>query len=95
MKFAYEPKKLSIKLPEKNTVFDLCFDLKKMMWISWTQTTDKYSVNKNLDFSEIIVPTNDSIRNNYFLHKYIKNNTHMLICGPTGTGKTINIINEL
>lgn len=43
----------------------------------------------------MFVPTIDSIRNNYFLHRCVKNKIHLLFCGMTGTGKTVNIINEM
>ena len=43
----------------------------------------------------MLIPTSDSIRNNYFLHLCVKNKIHLLISGPTGTGKTSNIVNEL
>ncbi|EAS04067.1 axonemal dynein heavy chain (macronuclear) [Tetrahymena thermophila SB210] len=95
IKHPYEPRQLSIKLPDKVTVFDICFDSKKNQWVNWTQTVDKYIVPKEGEFHDIFVPTNDSIRNNFFLHKCIQSNNHLLICGPTGTGKTVNIINEL
>lgn len=47
------------------------------------------------EFHEIFVPTSDSIRNNYFLNLCIKNQIHLLLCGPTGTGKTVNIMKEI
>ena len=33
-----------------------------------------------------MVPTNDSIRNTYFLNLNIKNNMNFLLVGSTGTG---------
>ncbi|EGR32288.1 hypothetical protein IMG5_089580 [Ichthyophthirius multifiliis] len=95
IKFQYQPRKINLKIPEKNTVFDVCYDSKKLKWINWTQTVEKQTVPKGGEYLDVIVPTNDSIRNNYFLNKYIQNKIHMLICGPTGTGKTSNIIKEL
>lgn len=43
----------------------------------------------------MLIPTSDSIRNNYFLHLCVKSKIHLLISGTTGTGKTSNIVNEL
>ena len=63
--------------------------------MNWTQTEKKFEIPKEGEYHNIFVPTNDSIRNNYFLHKSIQNNLHLLICGPTGTGKTVNVINEI
>lgn len=46
-------------------------------------------------YNELIIPTNDSIRHNYFLHLNIKNHLHVLFVGPTGTGKSMNVAKEL
>ena len=50
---------------------------------------------KNVEYHELLIPTSDSIRNNYLLNLSVKNRLHLLVSGPTGTGKTVNIINEL
>lgn len=46
-------------------------------------------------YHSLIVPTSDSIRNNFFLNICLEHKIHLLICGNTGTGKTTNIVNEL
>lgn len=46
-------------------------------------------------FSELIIPTVDSVRNNYLMTLYINMRSHLLLTGPTGTGKTVNIANEI
>lgn len=38
-----------------------------------------------LSFSEIIVPTNDSVRNTYLLDTLLSNDKHVLMVGATGT----------
>ena len=42
-----------------------------------------------------MIPTIDSVRNCFFLNLFINLNSHLLLTGPTGTGKTVNVINEL
>ena len=93
IKRTYEPRILNIKLPDKATVFDIVYDIKKNAWVNWTQTVEKYIVPKEGEFHDIFVPTVDSIRNNFFLHRCVQSDNHLLICGPTGTGKTVNVIN--
>lgn len=39
-----------------------------------------------------MIPTDDSVRNQYFINLCITNKMHYLITGPTGTGKTVNVI---
>jgi dynein heavy chain len=59
------------------------------------QTVPPYKPNLQGKFQDLVIPTNDSVRNSYFLNLFINLNTHMLLTGPTGTGKTVNVINEL
>ena len=58
-------------------------------------TVPPYKVPQGGKFQELIIPTVDSIRNNYLLTLYISMKSHMLLTGPTGTGKTVNVINEI
>jgi dynein heavy chain len=66
-----------------------------MIWQNWSQTQPPFVIPKGNAYNELIIPTNDSIRNNYFLHLNIKNHMHVLFVGPTGTGKSINVTKEL
>lgn len=52
-------------------------------------------VPKDVSYSQLIVPTIDSIRMNKLLNTLITCDKHPMICGPTGTGKSISIANEL
>lgn len=45
--------------------------------------------------AQIIVPTTDGVRNTYLLDLLIRGGKHVLTCGPTGTGKTVNIAQYL
>lgn len=38
-----------------------------------------------------MVPTTESVRTTFLLDVLAPRGHHMLLCGPTGTGKTINI----
>ena len=43
----------------------------------------------------MIVPTIDSIRINSFINRLLSNKSHVLLCGPTGTGKSVSVLNEM
>ena len=47
------------------------------------------------DYTNLMIPTSDSIRNNFFIKLAMDHKFHLMICGPTGTGKTVNIINKI
>lgn len=44
-----------------------------------------------MPYNEIVVPTTDSIRMKFLLKKLISNMKHVLMPGPTGTGKSVYI----
>jgi dynein heavy chain, axonemal len=71
------------------------YNSEKMIWQNWSQTVPPFVIPKNISYNDLIIPTNDSIRHNYFLNLNITNHMHVLFCGPTGTGKSINVANEL
>lgn len=48
-------------------------------------------VDTKLNYSDIVVPTVDSIRTKYLGGILLLNSKHVLMPGPTGTGKSVNI----
>ncbi|CBJ31041.1 dynein heavy chain [Ectocarpus siliculosus] len=84
--------------PKEGTVYDYVFVPEKGdkgEWVPWMSTTEAYSVDPKLQFNEIIVPTTDGVRNTFLLDLLIRGGKHVLTCGPTGTGKTVNIAQYL
>ena len=68
------------------------FDVEKGSWVRWMDTSEPFIMpGGKLNFSEIVIPTTDSVRNTYLLDLLVSNNNHTLMVGETGTGKTINI----
>jgi hypothetical protein len=52
-------------------------------------------MDSKVSFSEIVVPTTDSVRNTFLLDMLLTRDKHVLMVGNTGTGKTINIAQYL
>jgi dynein heavy chain, axonemal len=67
--------------------------LEKKEWVYWTETIEPFVIDGKAAYSEIIVPTFDSIRMKFVKGTLLKNKKHVLSPGPTGTGKTVNIAN--
>lgn len=80
-----------IGMPSEGYVYDYMWDLNKKEWIIWTLTKGEFTVDSKLSYSEIVVPTFDSIRMQYLTRILLMNRKHVLNPGPTGTGKTVNI----
>jgi len=83
--------------PKEATIYDYLYDHKgkftggKASWVKWMQTSPGYVHDPKLSFSEIIIPTLDSVRYTYLLDTLVVNNKHVMMTGPTGTGKSVNI----
>ncbi|KAK2921231.1 hypothetical protein Q8A73_000716 [Channa argus] len=92
------PRPKSIKLkktdifPERGTVYDYFF--KKDGQGQWNLWIDSFTNQDNIipaeaKVSDLIIPTNETARQLFFLHTYLAHEIPMLFLGPTGTGKSI------
>ena len=78
-------------IPNEGTIYDYTFDQSECKWKDWMTTIELTGVNHRLPFSELVIPTADSVRNTFLLEHMLLRQYHVLMVGPTGTGKTINI----
>ena len=76
--------------PEEGLVYDYNWDLKERTWKNWLDTVPEFSVDTERSFNEILVPTVDSIRMKALSRLLLTNGKHVLLPGPTGTGKSVN-----
>jgi dynein heavy chain len=77
--------------PSTGSIYDYTFDQDASEWRPWESIMDEYRHNVKLSFAEMIIPTMDTVRYTYLLELLVTNNMHVLMTGPTGTGKTVNI----
>ena len=90
-----DAKKCQAQIPKEGLIYNYKYDFEKNEWINWTQSVAPYSYDPKLSFAELIIPTMDSICYTHLLDILVRNNKHVLMTGPTGTGKTVNIIRHL
>lgn len=55
----------------------------------------EYVVDPETQFSDIIVPTMDTVRSSYLIEMLLANDKQVLCVGPTGTGKTLTVMDKL
>jgi dynein heavy chain len=91
----WEPKKLQVKLPDMKSVFDIFYDKNSLVWLNWIKTIPAYTIPKDAEYTSLIIPTMDNIRIAKIMSLIASNSKHVLFVGPTGTGKTISIVQEL
>ncbi|RKP19583.1 hypothetical protein ROZALSC1DRAFT_28837, partial [Rozella allomycis CSF55] len=66
------------------------------MWRPWSSLIDpSFNIPNNAKYSSITIPTKNTVRYSYLLKTLIENKKPCLITGPTGTGKSKYILNEL
>jgi len=86
---------LNPTFPEEGTVYDWEFNKAEKKYVAWAERFENFSVDSKHAFHEIVIPTSDSTRMIYLKKLLIKNNFHIIVPGPTGTGKTLNIMTLL
>ncbi|KAJ1517722.1 Dynein heavy chain 7, axonemal [Coelomomyces lativittatus] len=87
-------------IPDQGSVFDYFFLRDKKIpsggsWKLWTDSIGEYVIPNNAKYSQIFVPTLDTVRYSYLLDLFISHNMHTLLVGPTGTGKTVSVLSKL
>ena len=64
-------------------------------WVSWLTKTEEYTVPEGCRFTDILVPTIDTIRLSSILGTLVACQKQVLAIGPTGTGKSVVINDKL
>ena len=71
-------------MPDTASVYDWTFNKDKAEWQAWTDTLPPASIPAGADFSDIIVPTQDSARYTFLLDTALQHALPILLVGPTG-----------
>ena len=64
-------------------------------WVSWLTKSPEYRVPEGTKFTDILVPTIDTIRLSTLLAMLVSCQKQVLAIGPTGTGKSVVINDKL
>ena len=84
-----------VPLPDAGTIYDYQFTPKTGKWSTWDSHVKDLKISDGTKFHEITVPTVDTYRNEYWLDVTIAHKYHLLFVGPTGTGKTLSVKDNL
>ena len=83
--------KMTVQLPASGQLYDYKYDPQDG-WINWShelKTADP--IPANIKFTEIVVPTVDTVCSEYLLDLYLYSHKPVLLVGPTGTGKSLYV----
>jgi len=87
-------KKIVPSIPERGNCYEFIFIPADLQWRHWTEAgvgNINADIPNNMQPNEIIVPTVDTVRYTYMLDKMLKAEIPVLLCGNTGTGKTVYV----
>ena len=75
-------------------VYDYTYDIPSQQWRHWNQMLPNFRIPRESHFTDILVPTIDTVRTHSLIESLIKTNKSVLVVGSTGVGKSV-IINHL
>ncbi|XP_064167524.1 dynein axonemal heavy chain 7 [Anguilla rostrata] len=90
-------KPLTVPLPEEGTLYEYRFIKEGPgRWEQWVEELKTAPpIAKDMQFNEIIVPTENTVRYSALMKLLITHQKPTVFIGPTGTGKSVYIINFL
>ncbi|XP_066555780.1 dynein axonemal heavy chain 1 [Amia ocellicauda] len=68
---------------------------REVRWVNWMDSSQTVVITPETSYSDIIVPTPDTVRMCYLLDMLLSNKKPVLCVGPTGTGKTMTVSDKL
>ena len=87
-----ETGEIPVALP---TLYEYYFDLETRKWVPWKDKVNEYVHNPDRKFTEILVPTMDTVRTTWLLELMLQVQRPCLLVGESGTSKTATIQNYL
>ena len=79
----------------QSTLFEYFFDSKKLLWVPWVDVIPEYVHDPEKKFSEILVPTVDTVRTTWLLELMVSIKRPVVLVGETGTSKSATTANFL
>ena len=91
----WEKRGYSVNIGDCKNLFNIRFNLETKKWSSWGEEEFRADLFKNHQYEDLIVPTQDSQRNAYFVRGMAYYKINVMLTGLTGTGKSVGIRNVL
>lgn len=78
------PRLTAPMMPSSSSVYAFTFNKDRAEWQAWSDTLPSATIPTGSDFSDIIVPTQDSARYSFLLDTALRHAQPILFVGPTG-----------
>lgn len=86
---------LMLPMPMKQNFFECIYIPEESKWKTWLDLLPNFKIPADAKFSSIVVPNNYTAQFSYLLQLLVPRKKHVLMCGPTGTGKTVYIFDTI
>ena len=96
-KYNWEPRRINTNIHQLENVWDVVYLIETAHWHKWVEMPGKeeFKITDELKFNELVIPTPDTAKIAWLITSVVPNKQHLLLTGPTGTGKTLTIISTL
>ncbi|CAI6363283.1 unnamed protein product [Macrosiphum euphorbiae] len=82
--------------PDMGTVYDYVYDYKNNgSWVLWSEKLEFKMISPDARINDLIIETDETAKQNFFLQILLKNEIPLLFVGPTGTGKSAIVLDYL
>ena len=75
--------------PKEGSLYDYAYVLDGSAWKRWTDLQPPQTLTDTMHYEDITVMTLDVARYTYLMGTFIQHGHPVLLCGPTGTGKSV------
>jgi dynein heavy chain len=82
-------------MPMKYNFFECIYIPEESKWKFWTDLLPAFKIPADAKYSSIVVPNSYTAQFSYMLELLVPNKKHVLMCGPTGTGKSVYVYNTI
>ncbi|CAD6235446.1 GSCOCG00007903001-RA-CDS, partial [Cotesia congregata] len=82
--------------PDRGTIYEWIYDKRNNgTWISWMDINPAVPLSADTNVNDIIIPTNEVSIQKFFMTKLLDRSIPVLFVGPTGTGKSSIVLDNL
>eukprot|EP01038_Epipyxis_sp_PR26KG_P004763 gene4763-6681_t len=84
-----------LPMPMRTDFYECVYMPEDSKWKFWGDLLPPYVIPTDTPYSNIVVPNNYTAQFNYMIELLVPLKKHILMCGPTGTGKSVYIFNTI
>eukprot|EP01041_Mallomonas_annulata_P000989 gene989-1935_t len=84
---------IAVPMPMRNDFYEAVYIPEESKWKTWVELLPVYKIQPNTPYSAIVVPNSYTAQFTFLLELLLPLRRNVLMCGPTGTGKSVYVYN--